>query len=184
MNTKITKSPISNHSLLTDFNLTGRLPRQRRLTSSSRHLFSLMAPQQPRKPSRNSRLPRATTTYTPVNSSGLAATISLKPIGSSSTQTPTPSRKQPPSWRKREGWGNNAREQLEDATNEGTRQGLQSSSTARMVTLGFQNKRRDKQGTHKNEEVEDEHEVLHTAEAVPLHDSTPDNTEDGRFIKI
>lgn len=31
-------------------------------------------------------------------------------------------------------------------------------------------------GTHKNEEVEDEHEVLHTAEAVALHDSTPDNT--------
>lgn len=69
-----------------------------RLTNSSKHLFSLMAPQQPRKPSRNSILPMARITYTPVNRSGLAATISLKPIGSNSTHMPTPNRKEPPNW--------------------------------------------------------------------------------------
>ena len=68
------------------------------LTDSRRRRFSLMAPQQPRKPSRNSTPPTARTAYTPVNNSGLAATISLKPIGSSSTQTPPPSRREPPSW--------------------------------------------------------------------------------------
>lgn len=56
-----------------------------------------MAPQQPRKPSRKSIAPIASMMYAPVKSRGLAATISRKPVGSTMTQIPTPSRHAPPS---------------------------------------------------------------------------------------
>lgn len=69
----------------------------RTLTKSRRHLFSRMAPQQPRKPSRKSIAPMASMMYAPVKSRGLAATISRKPVGSTMTQIPTPSRHTPPS---------------------------------------------------------------------------------------
>lgn len=60
-------------------------------------MFSRMAPQQPRKPSRKSIAPIASMMYAPVKSRGLAATISRKPVGSTMTQIPTPSRHAPPS---------------------------------------------------------------------------------------
>lgn len=69
----------------------------RTLTKSRRHLFSRMAPQQPRKPSRKSIAPMASMMYAPVKSRGLAATISRKPVGSTMTQIPSPSRHAPPS---------------------------------------------------------------------------------------
>lgn len=72
-------------------------------------MFSRTAPQQPRKPSRNSIAPMASMMYAPVKSRGLAATISRNPVGSTMTQIPMPSRQAPPSYHGRERRGKEQR---------------------------------------------------------------------------
>lgn len=92
----LSQHQLSNHSHSWE-TPKGQQKNTKPLTKSRRHLFSRMAPQQPRKPSRKSIAPIASMMYAPVKSRGLAATISRKPVGSTMTQIPTPSRHAPPS---------------------------------------------------------------------------------------